>query len=63
MWRAVSEEHGCDFEVLDIEEDSEASRLVDVLELMAFPALLVDGTVRAVGAFDQQQANAIFGKE
>ncbi len=63
MWRAVCEEHGCDFEVLDIEEDAEASQLVDVLELMAFPALLVDGNVRAVGAFDEQQAHAIFGKE
>lgn len=63
MWLGVCEEYGCDFEVLDIEQDAEASQLVDILELVAFPALLIDGHVRAVGKLNERQAHALLDRK
>jgi hypothetical protein len=61
MWRSLCEEQHWELQVLDIQQDAEAQQLVEQLQLVAFPALLVNGQVKAVGLLDKAMARSILG--
>jgi hypothetical protein len=61
MWRSFCAEQHWDLQVLDVQRDVEAQQLVEQLQLVVFPALLVNGQVKAVGLLDKAMARSILG--
>ncbi len=58
VWREVSEEREFEFDVVDMGQP-EGRELVSRLRLKTIPALVVDGTLIAIGVQTRQQALAI----
>ena len=55
VWRAAAADHGCEFAVVDISQP-EGAALAQRLKLQTVPALLIDGTLRAVGVQSPAEA-------
>lgn len=55
VWRKVAADRGCEFYVVDIAQP-EGAALVQDLKLQTVPALLIDGTLRAVGVQSRGEA-------
>ena len=55
VWRAAAADHGFEFAVLDIAQP-EGAALVQRLKLQTVPALLIGGTLRAVGVQSPEEA-------
>ena len=55
VWREVAADRGCEFYVVDIAQP-EGAALVQDLKLQTVPALLIDGTLRAVGVQSRGEA-------
>lgn len=55
VWRVAAADHGFEFAVLDIAQP-EGAALAHRLKLQAVPALLIDGTLRAVGVQSPEDA-------
>jgi len=55
VWRAAAADHGCEFSVMDISR-AEGAALAQRLKLQTVPALLIDGTLRAVGVQTPEEA-------
>lgn len=58
VWRKTAAERGCEFAVLDIAQPAGAA-LALRLKLQTVPALLIDGTLRAVGVQSPEEARAL----
>ncbi|MDP2879413.1 MAG: thioredoxin family protein [Sulfuricella sp.] len=58
VWRAAAADHGFEFAVLDIAQP-EGAVLAQRLKLQTVPALLIDGTLRAVGVQSPEEALAL----
>jgi hypothetical protein len=61
MWRSLCVEYHWNYEALHIQHNKKAQELAEQLQLVTFPALLVDGVVKAVGSHNKQEALAILG--
>lgn len=55
VWRAAAAGHGCEFYVVDVTQP-EGAALAQRLKLQTVPALLIDGTLRAVGVQSPEEA-------
>lgn len=55
VWRAVAADHGLEFSVADISQP-EGMALAQRLQLQIVPAILIDGTLRAVGVQSPEEA-------
>jgi glutaredoxin len=55
VWREVAADRGCEFYVVDIAQP-EGAALAQRLNLKTVPALLIDGTLRAVGVQSRGEA-------
>lgn len=55
VWRAAAASHGCEFAVVDLTQP-EGAALALRLKLQTVPALLIDGTLRAVGVQSPEEA-------
>jgi len=55
VWRVVAADHGFEFSVVDTSQP-EGAALVQRLKLQAVPALLIDGTLRAIGVQSPEEA-------
>lgn len=58
VWRAAAADHGHEFAVVDISQP-EGAALAQCLKLQTVPALLIDGTLRAVGVQSPEEALAL----
>lgn len=58
VWREAAAGRGCEFAVLDITQP-EGAALAQRLKLQTVPALVIDGTLRAVGVQSPEEARAL----
>ena len=58
VWRAATADRGFEFAVVDIDQP-ESAALAQRLNLQAVPALMIDGTLRAVGVQSPEEALAL----
>ena len=61
IWRGVVSERDLDFTVVDMAEP-EGQRLANRLHLKTIPALVVDGTLVAIGVQSPEEARALVAR-
>lgn len=61
VWRGLSEERGLTLSVVDV-HGSKGKRLSDYLSLTTVPALMIDGSLVAVGVQDRDQASELLSR-
>jgi glutaredoxin len=58
-WQHVCDQLGLKLHMLIIGRDPEAQEIVNRLDIVVFPALVVDETVKAVGVLDEEKAKRL----
>lgn len=59
VWRTATAERTAGFQVADARTDPEGRRLAEGLRLRTFPAVIIDGELKAVGVQSRAQALAL----
>lgn len=59
VWQAATAERGLSFHCLDAEADPEGRQLAERHSLKTFPAVVIDGQLKAVGVQSRAQARAL----
>ncbi|HKJ76627.1 MAG TPA: thioredoxin family protein [Gammaproteobacteria bacterium] len=59
VWRQAAAEKGVRFHCVDAEDDPEGRRLAERAGLRTFPAVIIDGQLKAVGVQSRAQALAL----
>lgn len=58
VWREVCRARGMELEIIDA-NGAEGQKLADALSLSTFPALIINGEIKAIGIPDKQMAGKV----